>query len=238
MATKGFTKIENSIIFDLELTPAAFMLYAVVKHYASIEGFKINREHIKSVSGYGETAFRRAWKELKDKGLLIQGKERAKGKFEYTYYLEGGKPSKAKDLVSKDDGKIHIDSDGNKTLKGQVTIDDVLPQGEEDKQVKNENVDVISEGTGLNEKQSKELLKAAGDDITKVFESYKYVMQQRQIKNIFGYTKWAIKNINTIGGVRGSSGGKGYFNNYKQRTYDFNKLERALLYGEEYELPA
>lgn len=243
MSTKGFTKIDNSVLFDLDLTPAAYMLYSKVKYFATIQGFKINREHIKSVSGYGETSFRRAWKELKDKGLLIQTKERIKGKFEYTYELAGVKPVKAKTTPK------HIDSDGNIPLDGQVTVYDVIALVEENKvveehepvkedmQVTNENIEVITETTGLDAEQSKELLKVAGDDVTKVIESYKYVMNQANVKNIYSYIKWTIKNNKILSVAHGSQSNKGYFNNYPQRIYDVSKLERALLYGEEYELP-
>lgn len=236
MATKGFTKIDNSVLFDLDLTPAAYMLYSKVKYFDTIQGFKINREHIKSVSGYGETAFRRAWKELKDKGLLIQTKERIKGKFEYTYELAGVKSVKAKTTPK------HIDSDGNIPLDGQVTVYDVIALVEENKVTEeilavSEDVKVVAENTGLDAEQSAELLKVAGDDITKVIESHKYVMKQANVKNIFSYIKWAIKNNKILSIAHGSQSNKGYFNDYEQRIYDCNKLEKALLYGEEYELP-
>lgn len=73
--TNGKTFLENTIIFDKGLSLEAIGLYAIIKHYSTISDFQIRRDHIKSVSGYGETAFRRVWKELKDTNLLLEDKK-------------------------------------------------------------------------------------------------------------------------------------------------------------------
>ena len=70
--TKGNTYLENTILFDKKLSLEGIGLYAILKHYSTIPNFQIQREHIKLISGYGETAFRRVWKELKEANLLIE----------------------------------------------------------------------------------------------------------------------------------------------------------------------
>lgn len=239
MATKGFTKIDNSILFDLDLSTEAIVLYAKLQYFSSMKNFKINREHMKSVSGYGETVFRRAWKELKDKGLLIQNKTRNKGRYEYIYTLKTNELN----VTTKEEKKAQksVDSDGNAPLEGQVTINEVeqveneAPKGDE---ITTENIMAVEEVTGLNSIESLELLKIAKNNVTKVIECYKYALRQKGVKNIVAYTKACIaKNINIPNKDYEDNAKVLMFNSYNQRQYDYDALERALLYGEDYQLP-
>lgn len=239
MATNGFTKIDNSIIFDSNISLEALGLYIKLSHFSNIKSFSIKRDYIKSISGYGETAFRRVWKELKDKGLLIETKINNKGRYEYSYTLRTNENHESVVSTEKKEAK-HVDSDGNKPIDGQVSLGDVLgAKKEEEPEELEKNIKAILEITGFNKLQAAELLKTANNDANKVIGCYDYTVSQSDVKNIFSYTKWAIRNnklFNTSTAKTGTK--KGIFNNYRQRSYDFNKLERALLYGEEYELPA
>lgn len=238
MATKGFTKIDNSIIFDSELSLEALGLYIKLQHLASIPNFSIKRDYIKSISGYGETAFRRVWKELKDKGVLTEVKTRSKGKYEYTYTLTGQADNKKAAIPEeqKKHKQKHIDSDGNAPIKGQVSLDDVLAEQQESESLEKEDIASVAEVTGFTNEESEELLKAANNDVHKVIEGHKYALSQSSVKNIFKYTRWAIKNNMTPREVKPVI--NSIFNSFQQRTYDFDKLEKALLYGEPYDLPA
>ncbi|MBU3185690.1 hypothetical protein [Clostridium estertheticum] len=237
MTTKGFTKINNSIIFDLNLSCEAIGLYAKLQYLSTMENFSIRREHIKSISGYGETAFRRVWKELKNKGVLIEAKTSKKGRYEYVYTLKTNEgATKVVSLVKKKKLK-HMDSDGDAPLDGQMHIDDVLVAEQQEVVTINEDVRAVVQVTGLKDVEVAELLKMASNDATKVVECHKYSVAQKNVKDIFSYTKWAIKN-NKVLKFKKEYAAKGMFNDYPQRTYDFDKLEKALLYGEQYELPA
>lgn len=228
MATKGFTKVNNSIIFDTDLSLEAIGLYVKLQHLSNIDNFSIKRTYVKMISGYGETAFRRVWKELKDKGLLIETKVNNKGRYEYSYTLKTNE-----NVVSIEEKEPKHDSDGNKPIDGQVNVNDIL-----EKSNSNENIEVIAKNTGLDKAQSAELLKVADNNVNKVMECYNYTIRQNNIKNIFRYTMWTIKNDKLLNVYTESEERKkGTFNNYSQRTYNFDKLERALIYGEEYELP-
>ncbi len=226
METKGFSQINNKLIFDLDLSGNAFLLYAKIQHHAGKKDFKLNREHIKSISGYGETAFRKAWKELKDKGILIQIKKRIKGKFIYEYDLKFKVESKKqkreqiKSYSSVEESQKPVDSDGNDPVKGQMYIDDVLEN-------KEENIALVAKETGFNKLQVNELLKAANNDVEKVLECYKYVLSQKDVKNIFNYAKWSIRNNKTLNSI--STSNQDRFNDYPQRDYNFVALEAALL---------
>jgi hypothetical protein len=239
MVTKGFTKIDNCILLDSDLSLEAKGLYAMIKHLSTIPNFKIARDYVKKISGYGETAFRRVWKELKEARLLLENKLRDKGKYVYQYTLKNDETeTKTKALVKGTEHK-YLDSDGNVPIQGQVNIDDVLVEKQKEVPGIDENVAVVSEATGFTNLEAIKLLKEAENNVTKVMESYVYVKAQKNIKNLFNYTKWVIKNGIVNQHINGSVNNKvSTFNNFKHREYDFDRLEKALLYGEQYELPA
>lgn len=95
----GFTKIENSILLNSSISLDAKGLFMVIKYYTSIPNFKLNREHIKTVSGLGEHAFRRVWKELKECGLLLENKSHNNGRIVYNYSIVTEKVEAAKEVV-------------------------------------------------------------------------------------------------------------------------------------------
>ena len=237
MATKGFTKINNSIIFDLYLSCEAIGLYNKLQYLSTIDNFSIKRDYVKSISGYGETAFRRVWKELKDKGALIETKTSNKGRYEYVYTLKNNEGTeKAVTPVKKKKPK-HIDSDGDAPIDGQVSIEDILDAEQQQDVPVNEDVIAVVQATGFTGPETTELLKVSSNDIAKVIECYKYSMAQENVKDMFSYTKWAIKN-NKVLKCKKEYAARGSFNDYPQRKYDFDKLEKLLLHGEQYELPA
>lgn len=237
MATKGFTKVDNLILLDSALSLEAKGLYAILKHLSAIPNFSIRRDYVKSISGYGETAFRRVWKELKDEGMLLETKSRVKGRYVYTYILKTDK-SEATTVANapvEEKKTKPVDSDGNIPLDGQVNIDEVIGAHQQEISEANEKVTEVVRATGFNDSQAKELLELTSNDVSKVIENHDYTLKQKDVKNIFNYTRWVIANkIN----VQESNTIKSTFNNFKQRQYDFSKLKKALLYGEPYELPA
>lgn len=124
--TNGKTFLENTIIFDKGLSLEAIGLYAILKHYSTISDFQIRRDHIKSISGYGETAFRRVWKELKDTSLLLENKKRINGKFEYEFTLStSDKTTKKANEPRKTSNKKINKEEVVEDLEGQISIDDM-----------------------------------------------------------------------------------------------------------------
>ncbi|WP_373899257.1 hypothetical protein ACER0A_002315 [Haloimpatiens sp. FM7315] len=221
----GFTKIDNSIIESENLSFDAKGIYMVISRYISIPGFKINKSHIKSVTGLGPIRFNRAWKELKEKGLLIQVKKSINGKFVYEYSL---KTQGVKATPVEENKPTHIDSNGNAPIEGQIDIDEIIEPSIEKDVVTNETTTdetIVSKETGFDTKQSKELLKIAGNNILKIIQAYKYTMQQNNVKNLFKYTLWCIKN--NIASKESKP--KSAFNDFSQRKYNFEELERRLL---------
>ena len=77
---KSFVMTDVDFLYDTSLSLEARSLYIIIKSLITIPNFKISREHIKKLSGRGETAFRRVWNELKEKGLLSYVKTKINGK--------------------------------------------------------------------------------------------------------------------------------------------------------------
>lgn len=83
-----YSQISNHILVNNSISLKAKGLYALIVYYLSIPGFVLYRQTLINSSTDGETAFRAAWKELKDAGYLIQHKlKKEKGVFCYEYEL-------------------------------------------------------------------------------------------------------------------------------------------------------
>lgn len=210
---KGYAKIDNEIYLNPNISGPACKVYLIVKHYSTIPGFKIIREKIKAFSGFGETMFRRAWKELKELGLLLESKIVVNGRYEWRYKLKGQEVNKKKEKVA------------------------ALVEGKENLYAA-DDIQAVKNITNLSEEQCAELLKIAKGDIKKIEESYRYTSNKSGVKSLYGYLKWVIKHLDLCNTVSSSINKiKSTFNNFSQRTYDFVKLENAIHYGEAYELP-
>lgn len=178
MVTKGFTKISNSVMLDYNLSIEALGLYVKIVYYNAIPNFKLNREFIKKLSGYGDTAFRRVWKELKDKGVINQIKTIESGRFGAEYIL-------------------------NTT----ILIDEPKEQDETAEEIKDtEDIKEIKNETNFNSKQANDLLKIS--DVRTIINYFRYVKSKgKEVKNLFAYTKKLIvdridvkqKNIKKVG---------------------------------------
>lgn len=206
--TNGKTFLENTIIFDKGLSLEAIGLYAIIKYYSTISNFQIKREHIKSVSGYGETAFRRVWKELKENNILKEHKKRVNGKFDYEFtLLTSGK---------SEDKKSKVDSNGQKPLDGQIEVEEALEQ------VEKEEINKIIKATGVTEEEAREELRV--------------VKSKEGIKDVVQYTIGTINNKKriekelekTVENKKQEINPKS-FNNFPARDYDYAELEIKLL---------
>ena len=216
--TNGKTFLENTIIFDKGLSLEAIGLYAIIKHYSTISDFQIRRDHIKSVSGYGETAFRRVWKELKDTNLLLEHKKRINGKFEYEFTLSTEECSTAKEI--KKTKKNQSKKEDFKILDGQVTIEEALEEAK-------------SKELTLEE----ELAKETSAPIEEVKEAVEYA-KDNNARDIKAYVKKCLDNNwhKQIKRAESNEINPFKFNNFKAREYDYDSLEAQLLGHEEAEV--
>lgn len=129
--------------------------------------------------------------------------------------------------TSKIEKKSPVDSDGKAPLRDQIHIDEVIQDQDDPKVLQ------ISDYTGFNAEQSKELLKESGNNISKVIKAFDFTKRSKDIKDQFKFTKWAIKNPGKIEleykpkKAEGKTVSK--FNNFDSREYDYKRLEAKLL---------
>ena len=70
----SFAQVSNIALRDETLSLKAKGLLALIESYLSLDNFVLYKQFLINRSTDGETSFRNAWKELKDKGYLIQHK--------------------------------------------------------------------------------------------------------------------------------------------------------------------
>ncbi len=247
MSNSNFTIISNDFLDRTDISLETMMVYIKIKRHIQKNNWEIKKEHIKKESGLGNKAFNRVWKELIDKELLISKCIRNSGKFNYIHTLNISKETdksnkesklfanenKEKNLIKEDqkikkDKKINVDSNvdsvdsnGQRPLDGQISVEEAL------KEVEKEEINKIIQATGVTEQEAEEELR-----ITKSKEG---------IKNIVQYTIGTINNKKRIEKELESQGSNRKqeinplkFNNFEGREYDYSRLEAMLLGYEKY----
>lgn len=69
-----FTQVSNTALRDENLSLQAKGLYAIIQSYITIEDFILYKNFLIKVTKLSENTFDKYWKELKDKGYLVQYK--------------------------------------------------------------------------------------------------------------------------------------------------------------------
>lgn len=83
-----FSQVSNAALRDSQLTLKAKGLYALIQSFITIPNYTLYKTTLKKLCSEGERAFETAWKELKDRGYLIQYKSKTSGGyFFYEYEL-------------------------------------------------------------------------------------------------------------------------------------------------------
>lgn len=85
----SFSQVSNTIIRDNTISLKAKGLYSLIQSYITMDNFILYKDFLLQQCMEGESCFRGAWKELKDKGYLIQYKLRdpVSKTFYYEYEL-------------------------------------------------------------------------------------------------------------------------------------------------------
>lgn len=84
----SFAQVSNVALRDETLSLKAKGLLALIESYLSLDNFVLYKQFLINKSKDGETAFRSAWKELKDKGYLIQYKLKDEDTKQFYYEYE------------------------------------------------------------------------------------------------------------------------------------------------------
>lgn len=84
----NFSMVSNEILHDSSISLKAKGLYSVIQSFITLEDFVLYKGYLQSICIEGERAFDSAWKELKERGYLIQHKMRKGARtFYYEYEL-------------------------------------------------------------------------------------------------------------------------------------------------------
>jgi len=81
---KNFSQLPNEV-FNWNLTPTAFMIYAYLNSKYQIKDWQPNKINVRKVFKLGELALNNAWKELVQKGILLKNCKRINGKYFYEW---------------------------------------------------------------------------------------------------------------------------------------------------------
>ena len=84
----SFAQVSNIALRDETLSLKAKGLLAVIESYLSLDNFTLYKQFLINKSKDGETSFRSAWKELKDKGYLVQYKLKDEETKQFYYEYE------------------------------------------------------------------------------------------------------------------------------------------------------
>lgn len=112
----SFAQVSNVALRDESLSLKAKGLLALIESYLSLDNFTLYKRFLINKSKDGETAFRSAWKELKDKGYLIQYKlkDEETKQFYYEYEICDNphveNPPVANNTIEPCDENPHVES--------------------------------------------------------------------------------------------------------------------------------
>ncbi|NOW86747.1 hypothetical protein B0H39_004628 [Clostridium beijerinckii] len=233
---KDLLKTMLEINNDINIKPSEkVLLSSLILYHNSKLGYSYpNYEQLQvSLSTNRKATVASTIKALEDKGYITIRK--AKGNkniyyiHKYLFYVgENVIEQQTKKPIEKP-----VDSNGNKPLKDQIHIDEVINRDTDEQKVIQ-----IAYYTGFNKKQSKELLKDSGNDTAKVIKAFEHMKSKNNIENEFKYTKWVILNERKIkielrNPYKKENKIVSKFNNFDSREYDYDSLENALLGLEE-----
>jgi hypothetical protein len=206
--TKDYLKFRNAIKKDTNLSlEECYMLELIFDYYNTscnyaYPSYEILMSDLKTKR---KAKVSKILKALVKKGYISINKVGKKNTYKLLKYLFLNQP---------------VDSNGKPPIDGQIHYSELT---EEETKV----IDI----TGFTKKQTRSLMKVAKDKVEKIIEGFNYAAS-KGATNLFGYTLWAIKNLNKVS-IDTNNYSKEYkglkFNNFEPRQYDYDDLEWRLL---------
>ena len=198
MSNIQFTQVPNTIIKDKKTSSNEKVIYIyLLSLYNDVKKCSYpSLETISNALNISVTTVKKSIKNLVNLGYMKIEKEKcSKGYFNiyknFKHLITGGKKRK---LVKKKDD-IPVDSNGEKPLDGQVHADELLDSAAPELQANDltsidpKEIELVSNETGLEENQAKELLKIA--NTSRILEVYEY--SKDRANELFSYMFSAIK---------------------------------------------
>ena len=203
MSKVQFLLLDKNLITDTNISDKEYRIYTYLLYLynADKKGSYPSLETISNALNISVTTVKKSIKNLVNLGYMKIEKEKcSKGYFNiykgFKHLITGGK--KRKSVKKKDN--TPVDSNGEKPLDGQVHADELLESAAPELQANDltsidpKEIELVSNETGLEENQAKELLKIA--NTSRILEVYEY--SKDRANELFSYMFSAIKNNWTI----------------------------------------
>ena len=208
--TKYYLKFRNAVKKDKNLSlEEGYMLEVIYDYYNISVGYAYPSYEVlmSDLKTKRKAKVSKLLKSLVNKGYIKITKVGKKNTYKLLKYLFLSQP---------------VDSNGNAPLDGQIHYSE---------STKEENK--VIEELGFTKKQAKSLLQVAKDKVDKVLQAFNYATE-KGADNLYGYTIWAINNINKVKESCKPTESKGWnpktkFDNFEPREYDWDSLESKLL---------
>lgn len=252
-----FSQVSNVTLRDSNLSLKAKGLYSLIQSYITIEDFTLYKTTLMKDCKEKEKAFEATWKELKDAGYLVQYKmQRENGTFYYEYeLLDESNIELANKIHSKNNSSNHTpkkqgvdkapggkgggynNTNLNNTNLNNINISSSIEEKEEDKDL--ELLVKHCQETAyklrkcdmkllLNTYSLSDIIKAINTAIsTDTFINNKVKSYKAYIITVLNDLK-RTKTI-VINTENNKENKKLKFDNFAQRNYDYESLEKQLL---------
>lgn len=208
--TKYYLKFRNAIKKDENLSlEEGYMLELIYDYYNISVGYAYPSYEIlmSDLKTKRKAKVSKLLKSLVKKGYIEITKVGKKNTYKLLKYLFLSQP---------------VDSNGKPPIDGQVHYTEVT-----------EDETKVMDATGFTKKQAKGLLQIAKDKVDKVLQAFNYATE-KGAENLYGYTQWAINNINKLKKACKPLDSENWspktkFDNFEPRQYDWDLLENKLL---------
>ena len=214
-----YTKYQLKNIMQFKCT-YSFRMYELLKQYENIGSRTISIDDLRFILDINKNQYQK-YANLKQKVIK---KSISEINTKTDLYIEYEELKKVRKVVS-----IKFIIHSNNKSKCQIAADTTVKSIESQKQ-QNNNIDkikivksIIKED--ISDNSAKSIFDAARGDVEKIKEKYVIISNLKQVDNVVGAMIQAIKEDWTSISKRKVS----MFNNFKQRTYDYDELEKKLL---------
>jgi len=208
-----YTKYQLKNIMQFKST-YSFRLYELLKQYENIRYRVITIDNLRIVLEIGKNQYPK-YSNLKQKVINVALNEINNNT---DLHIEIEELKEVRKVISI---KFYIKQNITKD-----NISDEIAATKEDSKdlVLIEQVQVIFHKHKITEHEAKCILKDSNNNLELIEQCYEYLLNKKKIDNIVGYMRKLVKGFN-----KPQKNIQGLFNEYPQRTYDFDDLENKLL---------
>jgi len=197
-------------------------IYELLKQYQFRKTIEFEINEFRELIGLDDTMYPR-YSNMKPKILLSSQKE-LRSKSDIFFKFEEIKTGRKVTSL-----KFYIYQNNVKSVDNVKMSEEVSATVSEDNEQEKEDLEKIiymMKAENIKELDAIKIYNVANGNINKIQEKYNLSQSMTGIKNIVG---WMIKAIQEDYHAIKSKANTDYFNNFDQRNYDFEKLERQLL---------